>query len=163
MNEIEKSIYKKIIEREKIRENLENIKNKRIVFTNGCFDILHKGHLLYLIEAKKEGDFLIVALNSDSSIKRLKGDIRPINKLEDRLFNLACISFVDFVTWFDEDDPIETLKIIRPDLHVKGGDYKEEDLKEYNILKELNIKLKIIPYIDGYSTTSIINKLKYKD
>lgn len=161
MNNIIDNILNKIKKRDDLQLIIEKeFKEKKIVFTNGCFDILHRGHLLYLIECKKKGDILIVAVNSDNSIKKLKGDKRPINKLEDRLFFLASLSFVDFVTWFDEDNPVETIKLIKPHIHVKGGDYKEEELIEYKILKEIGSEICIVNFINGYSTTNIINKIK---
>ncbi|MCX8058758.1 MAG: D-glycero-beta-D-manno-heptose 1-phosphate adenylyltransferase [Spirochaetes bacterium] len=160
MNDLINGINSKIFEREKLALLLkEKYNGKKVVFTNGCFDILHKGHLILLSECKKFGDILVVALNSDLSVRKLKGSNRPINAIEDRMFILASIFFVDFVTWFEENDPVETIRIIKPNIHVKGGDYKPEDLIEYDILNKMGIELKIIPYINGYSTTNIIKKM----
>ncbi len=119
--------------------------NLKIVFTNGCFDILHKGHVEYLARAKKFGDILMVGINSDESIKKIKGAKRPIIPLESRIYVLNNLKPVDFVIPFDEETPINLIKIIKPDIHVKGGDYKEEDLPEAKIIKEYGGKVKILP------------------
>ena len=136
--------------------NQDKKKGKTIVFTNGCFDILHKGHLSYLREASKLGDIFILGLNSDSSVKRLKGNDRPINNENDRAEVLSFLDFIDYITIFDEETPYELIKSINPDVLVKGGDYKAEDV----VGKEFSGKVEIIPFVEGYSTTSIINKLK---
>ncbi|MEO2118105.1 MAG: D-glycero-beta-D-manno-heptose 1-phosphate adenylyltransferase [Methanocaldococcus sp.] len=138
--------------------------NLKIVFTNGCFDIIHRGHVEYLNKAKKLGDVLIVGVNSDESIKKIKGDKRPIIPLYSRAYVLDNLKAVDFVVPFDEETPIELIKIIKPDVHVKGGDYKEEDLPEAEIVKSYGGEIKIIPLIEGYSTTKIIEWVlnKYK-
>ncbi|ACV24353.1 D-glycero-beta-D-manno-heptose 1-phosphate adenylyltransferase [Methanocaldococcus fervens] len=138
--------------------------NLKIVFTNGCFDILHRGHIEYLNKAKKLGDVLIVGINSDESVKKIKGDKRPIIPLYSRAYVLDNLKAVDFVVPFDEETPIELIKIIKPDVHVKGGDYKEEDLPEAEIVKGYGGEIKIIPLIEGYSTTKIIKWIlnKYK-
>ncbi|WP_456420254.1 D-glycero-beta-D-manno-heptose 1-phosphate adenylyltransferase [Methanocaldococcus infernus] len=153
----DRSLLKKIVEELK-RQGL------KIVFTNGCFDILHRGHVEYLNEAKKLGDILIVGINSDSSVKKIKGEKRPIISLHSRAYVLDNLKAVDFVVPFDEDTPIEIIKIIKPDVHVKGGDYKEEDLPEAEVVKAYGGKVKIIPLVEGYSTTNIINEIlkRYK-
>jgi rfaE bifunctional protein nucleotidyltransferase chain/domain len=133
---------------------------KRIVFTNGCFDILHRGHLLYLAKARDLGDLLVVAINSDESVKKLKGPTRPVNSESDRALQLAALSFVDYVTFFSESTPEKTIEILKPDIHTKGGDYKPEDLPEKVILDRIGAKIAIIAFEDGYSTTSIINRMK---
>ncbi len=133
-------------------------KGKKIVFTNGCFDILHRGHIEYLKKAKELGDVLIVGLNSDDSVKRIKGKDRPINKQEDRAELLASLEFVDYVVIFDEDTPYNLIKEIKPDVLVKGGDYKLEEI----VGKEFAKKTITLPFIEGYSTTSIIEKMKNK-
>lgn len=131
-------------------------KGKKIVFTNGCFDILHRGHIEYLKEAKELGDVLIVGLNSDDSVRKIKGKDRPINKQEDRAELLASLEFVDYVVIFDEDIPYNLIKEIKPDVLVKGGDYKLEEIMG----KEFAKKTITLPFIEGYSTTSIIEKMK---
>lgn len=137
---------------------IENLKKegKKIVFTNGCFDILHSGHIEYLKAAKKLGDILVVGINSDSSVKRLKGETRPINSQSDRENVLSAISYVDFVIIFDEDTPLELIKQIKPDILVKGGDYKDKEVIGSNIVSEV----KILDYVPNKSTTNIINKIK---
>lgn len=161
-NRIEKPWTRKIIKTKNLQKSLIELKNKhkRIVSTNGVFDILHVGHSRYLAEAKQLGDILIVALNSDASVKRLKGDSRPINTLEDRLEILANLEVVDFVVSFEEDTPIEILKLIKPDIHVKGGDYKAKDLSETKIIKENGGKVQVLPFVKGKSSTNLIEKAK---
>ena len=144
----------KIVTQEKLYRNLPQ--EIPIVFTNGCFDIIHRGHVEYLNKAKKLGDILIVGINSDESIKKIKGNKRPIIPLYSRAYVLDNLKAVDFVVPFDEETPIELIKIIKPDVHVKGGDYKEEDLPEAEIVKSYGGEIKIIPLIEGFSTTKII-------
>lgn len=129
---------------------------KKIVFTNGCFDIIHKGHINYLAEAKKLGDLLIVGLNSDKSVNQLKGIGRPLNKQKDRAAVLSALSFVDFVVIFNEENPQKIIEAIQPDILVKGGDYKIENI----VGREIAKKTVIIPFKKGYSTSSIITKIK---
>ncbi|MBB6066830.1 D-glycero-beta-D-manno-heptose 1-phosphate adenylyltransferase [Methanococcus maripaludis] len=133
--------------------------NLKIVFTNGCFDILHKGHIKYLSEAKKFGDILIVGINSDSSIKKIKGASRPIIPLESRIEVLNSIKHIDFVISFDEETPLNTISLIKPDVHVKGGDYTIESLPESKIILEYGGKIKIINLVDGFSTTNIVSSI----
>ena len=127
-----------------------------VVFTNGCFDILHRGHLTYLKEAARLGDHLVVALNSDSSVRRLKGDSRPINHELDRALLMSSLGFVDGVVLFEEDTPAEVLSQLRPNILVKGGDYKPEEV----IGKEFVEEVQILPFQDGYSTTGIIERIQ---
>lgn len=134
---------------------------KKIVFTNGCFDILHIGHIRYLEEASKLGDLLIVGLNSDASVKRLKGRERPINTEKDRAELLSALSFVDYVVIFDQDTPLELIKMIEPDVLVKGGDYSNEYVVGTNEVEARGGRLVLLPFVDGKSTTNIINKIKY--
>jgi len=133
---------------------------KKIVFTNGCFDILHPGHVFYLNKAKSLGDILIVAINSDKSLKKLKGKNRPIMYWKDRAKMVENLESVDFVINMQEDTPKELLKKIRPHIHVKGGDYNIKDLPEYPIVKKYGGKVKIVKFLDGYSTTKLISKIK---
>jgi len=132
------------------------IKKRKIVFTNGCFDILHIGHIKYLEEAKSHGDILILGLNSDESIRKLKGESRPINSQADRAYILASLEVVDFLVVFDQDTPLELIDLIKPDVLVKGGDYKGEKIVGQDIAKEL----KLVKFIDGKSTTNTIEKIK---
>lgn len=137
---------------------IKNLKKdgKKIVFTNGCFDILHRGHITYLKEAKSFGDILVVGLNSDNSVHKLKGDNRPINNQDDRLFMLKNLSCVDFVILFDEDTPYNLINEIRPDILVKGGDYKDKEVVGSDIIKDV----RIVDFVANKSTTNIINKIK---
>jgi D-beta-D-heptose 7-phosphate kinase/D-beta-D-heptose 1-phosphate adenosyltransferase len=134
---------------------------RRIVFTNGCFDILHRGHIAYLNRAKALGDVLILGLNSDTSIRRLKGPDRPINPLEDRAQVLAALSCVDHIVPFDSDTPHELIRLIRPDIFVKGGDYTRATLPEAGLVDELGGHVEILPYLEEYSTTSVIEKIRH--
>ena len=137
-----------------------NLKNQKIVFTNGCFDILHRGHVEYLAQAANHGDVLVVGLNADNSVRRIKGDSRPVQDEYARAILLASLSFVSAVIMFDEDTPYELIKKIQPDVLVKGSDYKVEDIVGYDIVKAKGGEVVTINFIDGYSTTSIIEKLK---
>ena len=130
-----------------------------VVFTNGCFDLLHRGHLEYLKEAKSLGKHLIVALNSDDSVKRLKGPKRPINTLEDRMEMMAALSFVDYVTWFEQDTPLETITAINPNVLVKGGDWKPKDIVGSEHVQKNGGDVKSLQFMKGYSSTSIIEKI----
>jgi rfaE bifunctional protein nucleotidyltransferase chain/domain len=134
--------------------------NKTIVFTNGCFDILHVGHAHYLQQAKSHGDYLWIGLNSDTSVRQLKGAQRPVNSQEARLFLLASLACVDFITIFDESTPISLISTIKPDIHIKGGDYQREMLPEYPIIKEYGGQVVIKPFLKGYSTSTILDKIQ---
>ena len=138
--------------------NDRRAKGKRIVFTNGCFDILHSGHIKCLEESKDEKDFLIVGLNSDGSVRNLKGNKRPINSLNDRMKVLSSLTVVDAVIAFDEKTPINLIKKIKPDVISKGGDYKKEEVVGYEFLKTYGGEVKIIGLLSGKSTSSIIKK-----
>ena len=131
-------------------------KNKKIVFTNGCFDILHRGHVNYLDKASSFGDILILGLNSDSSVKRLKGESRPINKEDDRAYILAGLESVDFVVKFEDDTPYELIKMIKPDILVKGGDYQGKKVVGSDIAGEV----RLVDFVDGKSTTKTIKKIQ---
>lgn len=133
---------------------------KKIIFTNGCFDILHVGHTRYLAESKRLGDILIVGLNSDSSVKRLKGDSRPVNSEPDRAEVLSALESVDFVSIFDEDTPYELIKCLIPDVITKGGDYNPDDVVGADIVRANGGEVIIINFVEGKSTTSVINKMK---
>ena len=146
-----------------LKERLEGLrKEKIIVFTNGCFDILHPGHIRYLYEAKRLGDILIVGLNSDNSIRRIKGEHRPIMDERARSEMLSVLPFIDFITICDEDTPYNLIKEIRPHILVKGGDWEEDRIVGADIVRALGGRVVRIPYIEGYSTTSIIERIKEK-
>ncbi|MGL5051399.1 MAG: D-glycero-beta-D-manno-heptose 1-phosphate adenylyltransferase [Fusobacteriaceae bacterium] len=135
---------------------------KKIVFTNGCFDILHVGHLAYMNEAKRQGDILIVGVNSDESVKRLKGPTRPINSELDRAEMLSGLKAVDFTIIFTEDTPMEIIDELKPSIHVKGGDYKKEDLPETVVVEKHGGEVRILKFVEGKSTTNIVNKINCK-
>lgn len=135
-------------------------RNDKIVFTNGCFDILHKGHIEYLAKAASLGTKLIIGLNTDSSVKRLKGDSRPVNDENARALALASLIFVDQVIFFDTDTPYDLIKTVQPDVLVKGGDYRPEDIVGYDIVKAKGGEVITIDFVEGYSTTSLIEKMK---
>ena len=133
---------------------------KTIVTTNGCFDILHVGHVRYLEKTKSFADVLIVALNSDKSVKRIKGENRPINNENDRAEVLSALRCVDYVVLFDEDSPLNLLLKIKPDVHTKGADYTVETLPEAKGIMDAGGRIEFISFVDGKSTTSIIEKMK---
>ncbi len=148
-----------------LKDNIEIInrikaERKKIVFTNGCFDLLHVGHIRYLAQAKKLGDFLIIGLNSDSSVKELKGEDRPINSFEDRATLLSAIESVDLVIMFEEQTPENLIKDIVPDILVKGGDYNIEDIVGYQTVMQNGGQVKTLSFYEGYSSTNYINKIK---
>ena len=132
---------------------------KKIVFTNGCFDIVHAGHTQYLEDAKALGDILIVGLNSDLSVSGYKGPKRPIVPEADRAAVLSALSVVDMVVLFDDETPIPTIEVLQPDLHVKGGDYVKEDLPEYQTVKSYGGEVEILAFKPGSSTSSIIQTI----
>ena len=134
---------------------------KVVVSTNGCFDILHVGHLRILTQAREMGDLLVVGINSDDSVKRLKGKDRPINGESDRAEMLAGLACVDYVCVFEEDTPVELLKVIRPDVHVKGGDYKPAELAETPVVESQGGRMVIVDLVPGRSTTSVVAKIRY--
>ena len=144
--------------------NLEDFNShrqgKKVVFTNGCFDILHRGHVTYLNEAKSLGDILVLGLNSDASVKRLKGETRPVNIEEDRKFVLENLKAIDYVFIFTEDTPYELIKIIMPDVLVKGGDWKPEQIVGSDLVLANGGEVKSLNFVNGFSTTSIIERAK---
>ena len=139
--------------------SLWRFKDEKIVFTNGCFDILHRGHIEYLAQAANLGTKLIIGLNSDASVKRLKGENRPVNDENARALALASLIFVDEVILFDSDTPYDLIYYFQPDVLVKGGDYNPEEIVGYDIVKAKNGKIITIDFVEGYSTTSILNKI----
>jgi D-glycero-beta-D-manno-heptose 1-phosphate adenylyltransferase len=133
---------------------------KKIVFTNGCFDILHIGHTRYLYEAKGLGDHLVVAVNSDKSVKVIKGPERPLNKQDARAEMLAALGFVDSVIVFNEETPLKTIEALMPDILVKGGDWKIEDIIGSDVVIASGGQVRSITFVEGFSTTGIIEKIK---
>ncbi|MFH1613319.1 MAG: D-glycero-beta-D-manno-heptose 1-phosphate adenylyltransferase [bacterium] len=153
---------KKIKTLEELKNIVEKLKKngEKIVTTNGCFDLIHPGHIKYLWQAKKYGDILIVGLNSDTSIKKIKGNQRPILKEKARSLILASLSMIDYIVIFSEVTPIKLLKTLKPNIHIKGGDYIAEKIIEYETVKKFGGEVKIIQFIKGYSTTNLIKKIK---
>lgn len=146
-----------------LKEFLSNNKGKRIVFTNGVFDIIHRGHVTYLEEARKLGDILVLGLNSDSSVKRLgKGDDRPLNKEIDRKIVMSALRSVDFVEIFTEDTPLNLILEVKPTILVKGGDYKIEQIVGAKEVLAWGGEVYSLNFVDGYSTTSLIKKIQAK-
>ena len=141
------------------QEFLDKVSGKKIVFTNGCFDILHKGHVAYLNEAKKLGDFLFVGINSDSSVKKLKGPTRPINNESDRKFVLSNLRCVDAVEIFSEETPLDLINLVRPSVLVKGGDWKIDQIVGAKEVQSWGGEVLSLDFVDGYSTTGIIKKV----
>lgn len=132
-----------------------------LVFTNGVFDVLHRGHVMYLEQARALGGSLVVALNTDASAKRLgKGPDRPLNNEVDRACVIAALASSTLVTWFDEDTPLELIGLVRPDLLVKGGDYDMSKLKETALVQSWGGQARALPFVQGYSTTALVNKIK---
>jgi D-beta-D-heptose 7-phosphate kinase / D-beta-D-heptose 1-phosphate adenosyltransferase len=150
----------KIVARPRLQQVLEGLRpEKRIVFTNGCFDILHVGHLRLLQSARRLGDLLVVGLNSDRSVQRLKGPRRPLVPALERAELLAGLECVDYVTVFDEDTPIESLLALRPHIHVKGGDYRPEALPEAEAARQVGAVIHIVPLVPGKSTTDLVERI----
>lgn len=146
---------------ENLKLFLENNKNKKIVFTNGCFDILHRGHVTYLNLARSHGDLLVIGLNSDESVKRLgKGDDRPINKEQDRKFILENLRCVDFVEIFNQDTPLELIRVIKPKVLVKGGDWAPEKIVGSQDVISWGGQVYSLSFVNGYSTTETISKIR---
>ena len=160
MSEFNPNIQQKIVGRDFFKDNDLDLHRQKIVFTNGCFDVLHFGHVHYLLEAKKLGDVLVVGLNSDDSVRRLKGPSRPINGEKERAFVLAALSFVDYVVLFDEDIPENLIKTVRPDVLVKGGDYALDQIVGADFVRQNGGTVTTIPFVEGYSSTQIIEQLK---
>ena len=143
-----------------ISARIKQLNDQTIVFTNGCFDLLHPGHIDYLTNAKALGDHLIVGINSDDSVRELKGPSRPINNEEFRAKMLLGLTAVDTIVVFEQSTPIKLIDIIKPQVHVKGGDYIADQLPEYNVVTANGGEVKILPFLEGYSSTSLINKIK---
>lgn len=152
----------KIKELDQAKEEIDRLKSegKKIVFTNGCFDILHPGHARYLNTARDLGDCLVIAVNSDRSVRAIKGPERPITSQDDRAEMLAAMGCVDMVVFFDEEDPYNIIKHLCPDILVKGGDWEEDKIIGADIVKEAGGEVKRIQFAEGFSTTGIIDRIK---
>ena len=153
-----------VVSRKEILNIINDFKKqgKTTVFTNGCFDILHIGHVRYLKESARQGDILIIGLNSDSSVKRLKGETRPINNESDRAELLSELNFVDYIVIFEEDSPVNLLDEIKPDIYTKGADYTVETLPEAKTVIKNGGKIEFINLVEGKSTTNVIKKIENK-
>lgn len=151
----------KVLNWERLEERLAEVRagGRRIVFTNGCFDVLHVGHARYLEDARALGDLLVVGLNSDASVRGLKGPQRPIVPEADRAELLAALAAVDYVVLFDEATPEALIRRVRPDIHVKGGDYREEDLPEAPLIRSLGGEVHLMPLVEGRSTTDVVRTI----
>ena len=157
----EELIEKKVKSTAKIEKLAKQLHKweRRIVFTNGCFDILHPGHVKYLLKAKSFGDILIIGLNSDTSVKRLKGERRPIHNQKDRALVLSSLECVDYITLFEEDTPYDLINRIKPDILVKGGDWDVKDIVGADIVLSAGGEVLSLPYYEGHSTTGILEEL----
>jgi len=149
----------------KIKEVVERhrAQGEKIVFTNGCFDIIHPGHTRYLYAARLLGDYLVAAVNSDRSVKAIKGPTRPIQAEDERTEILAALSFVDGVFLFDEENPLKMIEYLLPDVLVKGGDWPEDKIVGADVVKKAGGRVIRIPFVDGYSTTDIIQKIRNRE
>ncbi|KAF0201759.1 MAG: D-heptose-1-phosphate [Bacteroidetes bacterium] len=156
------AIQRKILKQPELDRQLAfwRFKGQKVVFTNGCFDIIHLGHIDYLAEAAGLGNILVIGLNTDNSTRRLKGPTRPINDENSRAMILASLSFVDAVVLFDEETPYNLIKTVQPDILVKGADYKPEDIVGYDIVMAKGGKVETLEYLKGYSTSLIEKKIK---
>ncbi|MDR1343418.1 MAG: D-glycero-beta-D-manno-heptose 1-phosphate adenylyltransferase [Prevotellaceae bacterium] len=145
------------------RDLLPNLRaawgDRKVVFTNGCFDIVHRGHVEYLAKAAELGDLLVVGLNTDASTRRLKGASRPLQDEASRAMVLASLQAVSFVALFDEDTPYELIKLVQPDVLVKGADYRPEDIVGYDIVAARGGHVETIPFVEGYSTSSVVARM----
>ncbi len=155
-------IEDKILNHYELQKFVEKVqkKGKKVVFTNGCFDILHYGHIDYLQKARLMGDYLVMGVNTDDSIKRLKGNSRPVNQEMDRVRLIAALGFVDAVTLFDDDTPLKLISTVLPDVLVKGSDYDIKDIVGGKEIIDNGGEVKTIDFVDGYSTTDIIKKIR---
>jgi D-beta-D-heptose 7-phosphate kinase / D-beta-D-heptose 1-phosphate adenosyltransferase len=158
-NPNQSKIFEKRIELANTIESLKN-EGKKIVFTNGCFDILHSGHVIFLNEAKELGDILVIGVNTDENIRKLKGITRPINNLEERLIVLSAVNSVDYIIVFTENTPSELISELKPDICAQGGDYEIGNLPEATTVKEIGSEMIILPYLKNHSTTLTIKKIK---
>lgn len=155
-------IQNKIVDKPTLLHRINGWKalGKKIVFTNGCFDILHHGHIDYLAKAASLGNILVIGLNTDASVKRLKGKERPLNNEQDRALLMAALVFVDAICLFDEDTPLELITALQPDVLAKGGDYTIDTIVGANIVQSNGGSVSVIPFVQGYSTTTLVERIK---
>ncbi|MBS9768245.1 MAG: D-glycero-beta-D-manno-heptose 1-phosphate adenylyltransferase [Flavobacteriaceae bacterium] len=159
LEKIQSKIYKDSFQCKSLLENWRENK-EQIVFSNGCFDILHQGHIVYLAKAAQLGTKLVIGLNTDASIKRIKGENRPINNEHERALLLSALGFVNLVVFFEEDTPYKLIKTVQPNILVKGADYKAEEIVGYDIVTENGGKVETVVLEEGFSTTGVIEKIK---
>jgi len=152
---------KNILSWEELKEAVERLREKggKVVFTNGCFDILHAGHVRYLKQARAAGDILVLGLNSDSSVRKIKGEKRPIVPQKERAEVVASLRSVDYVTIFEETTPLNLIEFLKPDVLVKGADWREEDIAGRNSVLSWGGRIELIPVVEGASTTKILEKI----
>ena len=150
----------RVLSRDTLLERFGRPRDRKMVFTNGCFDLLHRGHVEYLAQARALGDVLVVALNSDASVRRLKEAGRPLVVEADRAAVLAGLRSVDAVTLFDEDTPLELISALLPDVLVKGGDYDLDGIVGRDVVEKAGGDVRVLPFVEGYSTTDILTRLK---
>ena len=157
-----RSIEKKVMDTVALEDQIRKWRDQgcKIVFTNGCFDILHLGHVDYLARAADFGDKMIIGLNTDASVSRIKGPTRPINDQRSRAMVLASLGFVSAITFFDDPTPYELIKLVQPDVLIKGADYKPEEIVGYDIVTARGGAVQTIPFVDGYSTTAIEQRIR---
>ena len=153
-------IRNKIVDAEFFMKNEEELHRQKVVFTNGCFDILHVGHITYLAKARQLGDLLVVGLNSDASVRRLKGPDRPVNTQDARALVLAALEVVDYVVFFEEDTPYNIITTVKPDILVKGGDYEIDNIVGGDFVRARGGQVLTSPFVEGFSTSSILENLK---
>ena len=158
LNNLKNKIYS--LEELKNKANVWKQSGEEVVFTNGCFDIIHRGHIEVLAQTADLGDKLIIGLNSDQSIQKLKGKDRPIIDEQSRAFLLAALSFVDAIVLFSKDTPLKLISTLLPDVLAKGGDYEIETIVGHEIVQQNGGKVKLVPFVDGFSSTTIIDKIK---
>lgn len=162
MDSLRHNLEQKIVSRAFFVENAVKLHRQKMVLTNGCFDVLHFGHVHYLLQAKELGDILVVGLNSDDSVRRLKGPSRPINGEKERAFVLAALACVDYVVVFEEDTPKELIETVRPDVLVKGGDYALDQIVGADFVTRNGGTVTTLPFVEGFSSTRIIEQLNTK-
>ncbi len=154
-----RSIRNKILSASRLELKLKRARPRRVVFTNGCFDILHPGHVRYLERARALGDCLIVALNSDESVRSIKGPARPINRLKDRAQVMAALESVDYVTWFTTSTPLKLIERLKPNVLAKGGDWPVSKIVGADVVIARGGRAVSIPFVAGHSTTSVLSKI----
>lgn len=160
MSDILQYLNRKIVSQDFFVQNEDDLHRRKLVFTNGCFDILHRGHITYLAQARQLGGLLVVGLNSDASVRRLKGPGRPVNDQQSRALLLAALEMVDYVVLFEEDTPYDLILKVKPDLLVKGGDYDIDNIVGADFVRLRGGEVHTIPFVEGFSSSSIIDQLK---